>query len=56
MDHNKGIIKLSRGEIGVANFEAPCEWCKFGQVCNGQLGHLYKQGDWKTEISEKICF
>ena len=26
----------------------PCEWCEFGQVFNGQLGHLYKLGDWKT--------
>ena len=29
-------IKLSRGEICVANFKAPCEWCEFGQVFNGQ--------------------
>ena len=26
----------------------PWEWCKFGQVFNDQLGHLYKLGDWKT--------
>ena len=25
-------IKLSRGEIWVAKFKAPCEWCEFGQV------------------------
>ena len=31
----------------MANLKAPCEWCKFGQVFNGQLGHLYKLGDWK---------
>ena len=36
---------LSRGEICVANFKAPCEWYEFGQVFNGQLGHLYKLGD-----------
>ena len=29
----------------------PCEWCEFGQVFNGQLGHLYKLGDWKTAES-----
>ena len=34
----------------MANFKAPCEWCKFGQVFNGQLGHLYKLGDWKTTL------
>ena len=32
----------------VANFKAPCQWCEFRQVFNGQLGHLYKLGDWKT--------
>ena len=26
----------------------PCKWCEFGQVFSGQLGHLYKLGDWKT--------
>ena len=41
-------ILLSRGEICVANFKAPCEWCEFGQVFNGQLEHL---GDWKTAES-----
>ena len=30
------------------NFKAPCEWCEFGQVFNGQLGHPYKLDDWKT--------
>ena len=25
-----------------------CEQWEFGQVLNGQLGHLYKLGDWKT--------
>ena len=40
--------KLSRGDICVANFKAPCEWCKFGQDINGQLDHLYKLEDWKT--------
>ena len=25
-------IKLSRGEICVANIKAACEWCEFGQV------------------------
>ena len=30
---------------------APCEWCQFGLVFNGQLGHLYKLGDWKTAES-----
>ena len=29
----------------------PCEWHEFGQVFNGQLGHLYKLGDWKTAES-----
>ena len=24
--------KLSRGEICVTDFKAPCEWCEFGQV------------------------
>ena len=43
--------KLSRGEIVVANFKAPCEWCNFGQVFNDQLGHLFKLGDWKTAES-----
>ena len=38
----------------------PCEWCKFGQVFNGQLSHLYKLGDWKTaesstEVAEKTA-
>ena len=32
----------------MANFKAPCKWCEFGQVFNGQLGHLCKLGDWKT--------
>ena len=32
----------------MANFKAPCVWCKFGQVFNGQLDHLNKLGDWKT--------
>ena len=27
--------KLSRGEINVANFKAPCKWCKFRQVQKG---------------------
>ena len=45
-------IRLSRGEICVANFKAPpCEWWEFGQVFNYQLGHLYKQGDWTTAES-----
>ena len=26
----------------------PWQWGEFGQVLNGQLGHLYKLGDWKT--------
>ena len=47
----KNNNKSSRGEICVANFKAPCKWCKFGQVFNGQLGHLYKLGDWKTAES-----
>ena len=42
------LYKLNRGKICVANFKAPCQWCKFGQVFNGQLGRLYKLGDWKT--------
>ena len=42
--------KLCRGEICVANLKAPCKW-EFGQVFNGQLGHLYKLGDWKTAES-----
>ena len=29
----------------------PCKWCEFWQVFNGQLGHLYKLGDWKTAES-----
>ena len=29
----------------------PCGWCEFEQVFNGQLGHLYKLGDWKTAAS-----
>ena len=29
----------------------PCKWCEFGQVFNGQLGHLYRLGDWKTAES-----
>ena len=44
-------FQLSRGEICDANFQAPCEWCEFGQVLNGQLGYLYKLGDWKTAES-----
>ena len=32
----------------MANFKAPCKWCEFVQVFNGQLGHLYKLGDLKT--------
>ena len=34
------FIKLSRGEICVANFKAPL-----------QMGHLYKPDDWKTAES-----
>ena len=50
--HRGGVVhKLSIGEICVANFKAPCKWCEFGQVFNGQLGHLYKLGDWKTAES-----
>ena len=38
----------------------PCKWCEFGQVFNGQLGRLYKLGDWKTadsstEVAEKTA-
>ena len=29
----------------------PYEWCEFGQVFNGLLGHLYKLGDWQTDES-----
>ena len=25
----------------MANLKAPWEWCEFGQVFNGQLGHIY---------------
>ena len=36
----------------MANFKAPCEWCEFGQVFNGQLGHLYKVvfGSWRAGV------
>ena len=37
----KIINELSRGEICVANFKAPCEWCEFGQVFNGQSEWWY---------------
>ena len=29
----------------------PWEWCEIGQVFNGQLGRLYKLGDWKKAES-----
>ena len=32
----------------------PCEWCEFGQVFTGQLGNLYKLGDWKTAESRPM--
>ena len=32
----KAFTELSRGKICGANFKAPWEWCKFGQVFNGQ--------------------
>ena len=43
--------KLSRGEIYGENVQAPCKWCEFGQVFNGQLGHLHNLVDWKTAES-----
>ena len=30
------------------------QWCEFGQVFNGRLGHLYKLGDWKTAESYQV--
>ena len=35
--HTYKLIKLSRGEICVANLKAPCEWCEFGQVYFGPI-------------------
>ena len=45
------IYKLSRGKICVANFKAPpASGASLERhVFNGQLPHLYKLGDWKTE-------
>ena len=35
-------------------WQTPCKWFKFGQVFNGQLGHIYKLGDWKTPNVENF--
>ena len=44
------LIKQRRNLCG--KFQGPpCVWCKFRQVFNGQLGHLYELGDWKTAES-----
>ena len=41
-------VKLSRGEICVANIKAPLRMVRVWTGFNGQLGHLYNLGDWKT--------
>ena len=54
----KIINELSRGEICVANFKAPCEWCEFGQVFNGQsewwYGPFVKTGCCQTTLNGPI--
>ena len=44
-------IKFSRGEICVANLKAPCKWCEFGQVLNGQF---VKMGCWQMALNGLI--